>query len=71
MYISIEKIAEYFSCSKHHIYNTLTQLPDDELAKCRLNIATNDGRRMYRYKQDEVIKLFVDYWEQNNKEEQK
>ena len=71
MYISIEKIAEYFSCSKHHIYNTLTQLPDDELAKCRLNISTSDDRRMYRYKQDEVIKLFVDYWEQNNKEEQK
>ena len=71
MYISIEKIAEYFSCSKHHIYNTLTQLPDDELAKCRLSISTSDDRRMYRYKQDEVIKLFVDYWEQNNKEEQK
>ena len=71
MYISIEKIAEYFSCSKHHIYNTLTQLPDEELAKCRLNISTSDDRRMYRYKQDEVIKLFVDYWEQNNKEEQK
>lgn len=67
MYISIEKIAEYFSCSKRHIYSTITQLPEEELAKCRLNITVNDGRRMYRYKQDEVIELFVQYWQQNEK----
>lgn len=71
MYISIDKIAEYFSCSKGHIYNTICQLPEEELVKCRLNIATNDGRKMYRYKQDEVIKLFVSYWEKNEEKKTK
>lgn len=71
MYITIDQIAEYFSCSKRHIYSTLTQLPDEEVAKCRLNISTSDDRRMYRYKQDEVIKLFVDYWEQNEEKKTK
>ena len=62
MYISIEKIAEYFSCSKHHIYNTLTQLPDEKLAECRLNITLKGTKRNYRYEREQIIEMFVDFF---------
>lgn len=61
MYITANQIAEYFSCSKHLVYEILTELPDEELAQCRINLTPKSLRKNFRYKKEIILKLFEDY----------
>lgn len=62
MYITVQDIADHFSCSKHLVYEVLTQLPDEELAQCRLNITLKGTKRNYRYEREQIIEMFVDFF---------
>lgn len=61
MYITVQDIADYYSCSKHLVYEILTELPDEEVAKCRINLTPKSLRKNFRYKKEIILKLFEDY----------
>ena len=61
MYITVQDIADYYSCSRHIVYEILMELPDEELAQCRINLTPKSLRKNFRYKKEVILKLLEDY----------
>ena len=60
-YITVNEIAETFKISVSHVYRVLVQLPDEEIARVRIDVGLG-SHSLYRYRKDDVLKLFEDYF---------
>lgn len=60
-YITVNEIASAFKISVSHVYRVLVQLPDEEIARVRIDVGLG-SHSLYRYRKDEVLKLFESYF---------
>lgn len=60
-YITVNEIASAFKISVSHVYRVLVQLPDEEIARVRIDVGLGN-HSIYRYRKDDVLKLFESYF---------